>query len=195
MFTGIINHLGFFKGFRQGKQVLVIEAPSLVSRTEVGDSLAINGICLSLILKEKNLLSFNLSRETLALTNIGSLRPGDRLNLELPLTLQTPLGGHMVTGHIDSKGKVLKVIPRGPGARLVISFPTKLRPYFIPKGSVAVNGASLTIAGLGPSSFEVELIPITLKNSNLGTLRSGDEINLECDIIGKYVYNWMNKKK
>jgi riboflavin synthase len=195
MFTGIINELGFFKGFRQGRQVLLLEAPSLASRTEVGDSLAINGVCLSLISKEKNLLSFNLSRETLALTNIGSLKPGDRLNLEPPLTLQTPLGGHMVTGHIDSTGKVLKVIPRSSGMRLVVSFPRKLRPYFIPKGSVAVNGVSLTIAELGPSSFEVELIPITLKNSNLGVLRAGDEVNLECDIIGKYVYNWIDKKK
>jgi len=195
MFTGIINNLGFFKGFRDGKQKLLIEASSLASQTEVGDSVSVNGVCLSIIMKEKTQLSFNLSKETLVLTNIGSLSPGDPINLELPLTLQTPLGGHMVTGHVDSTGKVLRIKPSSPGKRLVVSFPRELRPYFIPKGSVAVNGASLTIAGLGPSSLEVELVPITLKNSNLGTLKPGDEVNLECDIIGKYVYNWIERKK
>jgi riboflavin synthase len=117
------------------------------------------------------------------------LRPGEELNLELPISLQTPLSGHLVAGHIDGRGKVLKSIPRQPGRRLTISFPVRLRPFFIPKGSVAINGVSLTLAGLGPSSLEVEIIPITLKNSNLGRLKSGDEVNIECDMIGKYVYN------
>ncbi len=189
MFTGIIHHIGFFKGYRQGKQEMAIEASSFASRLEIGESLAVDGACLSFIRKDKNTLFFNLSQETVQITTLGTLRPGAKLNLELPLTLSTPLSGHLITGHIDGKGKVLKITERKSGRRLTISFPPELKNYFIPKGSVAVNGVSLTVAELGPSSFEVELIPITLKNSNLGDLRRGEDVNIECDMIGKYVYN------
>lgn len=195
MFTGIINHLGLFKGYRQGKKEIIIESPTLSSEIEIGESLAVNGVCLSLTKKEKHTLFFDLSQETLKKTNLGSLRPGIRLNLEPPLTPSSLLSGHLVTGHIDSRGKVLKIIEKKPGKRINISFPPELRNYLIPKGSIAANGVSLTIASLGLSSFEVELIPITLKNSNLGELKRGDEVNLECDIIGKYVYNWISQKK
>lgn len=195
MFTGIIQYIGVFKEYRRGKQELVTKAPEFVSRLEIGDSLAVNGVCLSLTHKEKDILFFHLSQETLRRTNLGSLRRGDRLNLESSLTLSTPLSGHLVTGHIDSTGKVLMARKRGEGKRLTVSFPPDLRPYFIPKGSVAVDGVSLTIAELKLSSFESELIPITLENSNLGQRKIGDRVNIECDIIGKYVYNWMSKSK
>jgi riboflavin synthase len=195
MFTGIIHHTGIFKEYRIGKQELVLEAPDLSSRLDRGESLAVNGVCLSLIRREKNSLFFNLSKETLSRTNLGSLRKGDRINLELSLTLSSPLSGHLVSGHIDSIGKVLKVQKRGTGKRITVSFPRELKPYFIPKGSVAVNGVSLTIAELRSASFEVELIPITMDKSNLGHLKGGDTVNIECDIIGKYVYNWMSKQK
>jgi riboflavin synthase len=195
MFTGIINHLGLFKGYRQGQKEIIIDAPSFSPGLEIGESVAVNGVCLSLIKKEKHILFFNLSPETLQKTNLSSLRPGKRLNLELPLTLSSLLSGHLVTGHIDSRGKVLKITEKRPGKRMTISFPPELKKYFIPKGSVAVNGVSLTIASLGASSFEVELISLTLKNSNLGELRRGDEVNIECDIIGKYVYNWIFEEK
>jgi riboflavin synthase len=195
MFTGIIHHTGIFKEYRIGKQELVLEAPDLSNRLDRGESLAVNGVCLSLIRREKNSLFFNLSKETLSRTNLGSLRKGDRINLELSLTLSSPLSGHLVSGHIDSTGKVLKVQKRGTGKRITLSFPRELKPYFIPKGSVAVNGVSLTIAELQTVSFEVELIPITMDRSNLGHLKGGDIVNIECDIIGKYVYNWMSKQK
>jgi riboflavin synthase len=195
MFTGIIHHTGIFKEYRIGKQELVLEAPDLSNRLDRGESLAVNGVCLSLIRREKNSLFFNLSKETLSRTNLGSLRKGDRINLELSLTLSSPLSGHLVSGHIDSTGKVLKVQKRGTGKRITLSFPRELKPYFIPKGSVAVNGVSLTIAELRSASFEVELIPITMDKSNLGHLKGGDTVNIECDIIGKYVYNWMSKQK
>jgi riboflavin synthase len=195
MFTGIIHHTGLFRGYRQGKQEIVVEAPALSSRIEIGESLAVNGVCLSLTKNEKNRLYFNLSQETIKKTNLSSLRQGEKLNIELPLTLSSPLSGHFVTGHIDSRGKVLKVSEKKPGKRMTISFPSELRPYFIPKGSVALNGASLTVADLRASSLEVELIPITLKNSNLGDLRSGDTVNIECDMLGKYAYNWMRQWK
>jgi len=195
MFTGIIHHSGIFKEYRLGKQELVLEAPDLSDQLDRGESLAVNGVCLSLIRTEKNSLFFNLSKETLSRTNLGSLRKGERLNLELSLTLSSPLSGHLVSGHIDSTGKVLNVRKRGIGRRITFSFPHELKPYFIPKGSVAVNGVSLTIGELKSASFEVELLPITLDKSNLGYLKGGDTVNIECDIIGKYVYNWISKQK
>jgi len=193
MFTGIISHTGTFEEYRKGKREIVLKCADLAGRLSAGESLSVNGVCLSLSAEERSALLFHLSRETLATTNLGSLRRSDLLNLELPATLSTPLGGHLVTGHIDARGEVLRVMKRGEGKRMVLSFPDRLRPYFIPKGSVAVNGVSLTVAQILPSSFEVELIPITLENTNLGRCRRGDRVNIECDIIGKYVYNWVSK--
>jgi len=191
MFTGIIHNLGVFKGYNRGKKELVIEAPELATRLEKGDSLAVDGVCLSLVRREKASLFFDLSAETLEKTTLGSLRPGTKLNLEIPVTLQSLLSGHLVTGHIDASVRILKSVRRGGGKRLTISFPPGLRPYLIPKGSVAVNGISLTIAALSPSCFEAEIIPLTLEKTNLAGLKPGDRVNLECDILGKYVYNWV----
>ncbi len=193
MFTGIIKHLGVFKGYRSGKQEMAIESPSVATQLNLGESLAINGVCLSLIKKEQDILLFNLSEETLRRTTLGSLRPGDRLNCELPLALSTPLSGHLVTGHIDGMGKILRIKVVGKGKRFTISFPPELRPFFVPKGSVAVNGVSLTIAELSSAAFDVEVIPITLEESSLDALRKGSAVNIECDILGKYVYNWVSK--
>jgi riboflavin synthase len=195
MFTGIISHLGTFKAYGRGKQELHITAPALAAQIDRGDSLAVNGACLSLVRRESGILVFDLSRETLRLTNLGGLRPGEKLNLELPLTLESPLSGHLVAGHVDGRGRVLRSVPRETGKRMTISFPKQIRPFFIPKGSIAVNGVSLTVAALGASSFEVEIIPMTLKNSNLGSLSPGREVNLECDMIGKYVYNALLTEK
>lgn len=195
MFTGIISHTGIFKEYRSGKQEMAIEVPEPVSCLKIGDSLAVNGVCLSLIRKDKNTLCFDLSKETLSRTTLGTFRRGERLNLELPLTLASPLSGHLVTGHIDSTGKVTTVKTRGQGKRMTISFPPELHPYLVAKGSVAVDGVSLTIADLRSSAFEVEIIPISLNNSNLDLLKPGNAVNIECDIIGKYVYNWVSKIK
>ena len=195
MFTGIITHIGSFRDYRTGKREMAIEAGELASRLEIGDSLAVNGVCLSLTRKEKTILCFDLSKETLSRTSLGSFRRGDRLNLELSLTLSSPLSGHIVTGHIDSTGKIMAIQKRGAGRRMTISFPPDLRSFFISKGSVAIDGVSLTIAELKSLSFEVELIPITLNNSNLGLLKPGNIVNIECDMIGKYVYNWLSKTK
>jgi riboflavin synthase len=195
MFTGIISYQGIFKGYRRGKEEIAVEAPPRFLPQEAGESLALDGVCLSLTASEGRLLFFNLSEETIRKTTLGSLRIGQRLNIELPLTLQSPLSGHLVTGHIDGKGKVLRVAARPPGRRVTVSFPSELRPYLIPKGSVALNGVSLTVAQLRPSSFDVELIPVTIDKSNLKSLRRGQEVNLECDILGKYVYNWLSRGK
>jgi riboflavin synthase len=195
MFTGIIHHQCFFKGYRSAKRELAVQVPSSFPALEVGESVAVEGVCLSLLRREADMLFFNLSQETLAKTSLGSLRVGEKLNLELPVTLQSPLSGHLVNGHIDGLGKVIRAVEKPPGRRLTISFARQLRPYFVPKGSVAVNGVSLTIADVGPASFDVEIIPLTLAESNLKDLKPGRTVNLECDIIGKYVYNWVSRGK
>jgi riboflavin synthase len=170
-----------------------LEESSLSDRLDLGESLAINGVCLSLIKKDRDTLFFNLSDETLKRTTLGRLRPQQQLNLELPLSLSTPLSGHLVTGHIDGVGKVLRIKAAGKGKRFTISFASELRPYFVPKGSVAIDGVSLTVADLSSTTIDVEVIPITLEESNMNTLRRGDAVNIECDILGKYVYNWISK--
>lgn len=195
MFTGIINHLGYFHGYSLGKKILSIEAPSLMDNLGIGESLAVNGVCLSLVKKEKHILSFDISEETYRQTNLGALRKKDMLNLELPVTLSTLLSGHIVTGHVDSTGKVLKILSSKNGKRFTFSFPDKIRPYLVPKGSVCINGVSLTIAAIHSLSFNVEIIPITLQNSNLGVLQRGAAVNIESDIFGKYVYNWQLKHR
>jgi len=195
MFTGIIQHQGFFKSYRPAKGELAVEVPSAFPPLEIGESVAVDGACLTLVRREKDTLVFNLSRETLLKTNLGSLHGKESLNLELPLTLQTPLSGHLVTGHIDGQGRVLRVVGRPSGRRVTFSFPRPLRPYFVPKGSVAVNGVSLTVVEVRAASFDVEIIPLTMAKSNLKDLKPGRTVNLECDIIGKYVYNWAFKGK
>ncbi|MCX7973969.1 MAG: riboflavin synthase [Candidatus Aminicenantes bacterium] len=194
MFTGIIHYLGTFRGYRQNHQKLIIQVSDLPGPLQPGESLAVNGVCLSLERKDGAELTFHLSRETLDRTNLGELRPGEKVNLELPLTLQTPLGGHLVTGHVDAVGTVLRIQPKGQGKRMLISFPEDFRHNLVPKGSIAVNGVSLTVASLGWDHFEVELIPLTLKKTNLGLLKPGKKVNLEGDIIGKYVYNYLSKR-
>jgi riboflavin synthase len=195
MFTGIISHIGIFTGFRHGHQEIGVEAPGLAEKVSPGQSVAVDGVCLTVSSRERAVLVFDLSQETLAKTTLGGLRPRAALNLELPVTPATLLGGHLVSGHVDYKARMLKVTSRPPGKRMIISVPGEFRPFFIPKGSVAVNGVSLTIAELRRASFEVELIPATLRSTNLGNLRAGAEINVECDMIGKYMYNWLNREK
>jgi riboflavin synthase len=193
MFTGIITDRGTFRGYRKGRRALLVEAPGLAAKLAAGDSLAVDGVCLTVAAKERAGLLFDLSQETLEKTTLGGLLTGAELNLEPALTLATPLGGHLVSGHVDGVGRVLRTSSRPPGKRLTVSFPAALRPYLVPKGWVALAGVSLTIAALGPSAFEVELVPLTLEGTNLGLLRAGAKVNLECDMVGKYVYNYVSQ--
>lgn len=196
MFTGLISYRGRFREFRRSRAELVIEVPAeLNRRLEKGQSLAVDGVCLTVVSRENDSLVFNLSRETLDKTTLGWLRSGQEVNLEPPVTPETLLGGHLVTGHIDGLGQVLEVKQRQPGKRLKIRVGREVRKFLVAKGSVAVNGVSLTVAALGAGYFEVELIPATLQETNLDRLRPGDRVNLECDIIGKYVYNFMSGNK
>ena len=193
MFTGIITHKGEFQGFQKGRREISLRVPELEGTLRLGDSLAVNGVCLSLIRKDADLLFFNLSEETLKETTLGSLKKGDPLNLETSLTLAAPLGGHLVTGHVDGVGRVQRIIPKSGGKRIAITFPTELRAFLVPKGSVALDGVSLTVASLSAAALEVEIIPITLEQTHIALWRPGRNVNIECDIIGKYVYNWTVK--
>lgn len=195
MFTGIISYLGCFKTYSLGKHEMSLEVPELQTVMEIGESLAVNGVCLSLIRTEKSALFFNLSDETLQKTTLGSLRFGQRLNLERPLTLSQPLSGHLVTGHIDGCGKIVKIQNKKNGKRFTIAYPDELKPFMIPKGSVALDGVSLTIAAMHAALIEVEIIPITLSGTTLNEWKNGQAVNIECDIIGKYVYNWSSTKE
>ncbi|OGD10309.1 MAG: riboflavin synthase subunit alpha [Candidatus Aminicenantes bacterium RBG_13_62_12] len=195
MFTGMIQHQGRFLRYGRGKQEMTLESAALGEQLKAGDSLSVNGVCLTLTAKDKSGLVFNLSQETLSRTTLGGLTAGAPLNLELPLTLNTPLSGHLVTGHVDYRGKVVRLVERRPGRRMSVSLPPAARPLAVLKGSVAVDGVSLTVASVGASFFEVELIPLTLRETTLGRLRPGDAVNVECDIIGKYVYNRLSRGK
>ncbi|MCR4395305.1 MAG: riboflavin synthase [Candidatus Saccharicenans sp.] len=160
MFTGIISHRGLFREYRKSRSELVIEVPEEVSRQlEKGQSLAVDGVCLTVTAIDNRRLTFNLSRETLAKTTLGQLRPGQELNLELPLTAGSLLGGHLVTGHVDGIGQVLGVKLRRPGGRLKIRLERELRKFVVEKGSIAVNGVSLTVAGVAAGYFEAGAYP------------------------------------
>lgn len=193
MFTGIITAQGIFKGYRRHRSIIMIESEQIIPKLPLGESISVDGVCLSLVEREKNIGHFHLSQETLSRTTLGRLALRWPLNLELPLRLESFLSGHLVTGHVDGLGKIIQITNRPPGKRIRIKFDPSLCPFFIPKGSVALNGVSLTIAQLGASYFECELIPLTLETTNLGQLKVGQEVNLECDIIGKYMYNLLSK--
>jgi len=196
MFTGIVSHIGAFAGFSRGRQEIRIEALVLAEKAAPGDSVSVDGVCLTVIRREGSTLVFNLSPETQTATTLAGLKPRAAVNLELPLTPSALLGGHLVSGHIDYRGRVLSVIARPQGKRLAVSLPAEFRRLVVLRGSAAVNGVSLTVAALGPTRFAVEVIPATLRATNLGGLRPGDPVNVECDMIGKYVYNiFLNEKK
>jgi riboflavin synthase len=195
MFTGIIQEVGKVKeiSISSNPQISVF-SEKIYPSVEIGESISVNGVCLSLFKKEKNILYFNLSKETIEKTNLSKLRPMSPVNLERSLTLSTPLGGHLILGHVDGVSKVISIRSLGSTKRVKFSLPDDLKKWAVEKGSIAVNGVSLTIAELGRDYFEVELIPITLQQTNLGSLKTGEIVNIEMDIIGKYVERYLKEK-
>jgi riboflavin synthase len=187
MFTGLIESVGTVKVLKpRGNDAarLVIEAP-FADELSLGESVAVNGCCLTVTGKEGG-ISFDLLVETLNRTNLGILKPGSRVNLERALRADGRFGGHFVQGHIDKTAEVLSAEPAGNDLNLVIGIPREGVRYFIEKGSIAVNGVSLTVASLTAESFGLWIIPHTLQETNLGELKPGDRVNLEYDLIAKY---------
>ena len=188
MFTGLIEAVGVLRGRRPiaGGVRLEIES-ALTEALQPGDSLATNGVCLTVTDRVSGLVGVDVSPETLRVTALGALFPGARVNLERPLRADARLGGHFVQGHVDATGAIERLAPEGEFYRVEVSFPADLAPYFIPKGSVAVDGISLTVAELRSGSFDVQIIPHTWTHTTLSRAKVGDLVNLECDLIGKYV--------
>ena len=187
MFTGLVEAIGSVRAVEErGEASRLILETSLVTELSPGESLAVNGCCLTVASKEDGMASFDLLGETLARTNLGLLAGGARVNLERALRVDGRFGGHFVQGHIDTKAEVLDVQEKGGDLNLLIALPVGGGRYLIEKGSIAVNGVSLTVASLHGDSFGLWIIPHTLKETNLGDLRAGDHVNLEYDMLAKY---------
>jgi len=189
MFTGIVQEMGVLADIEDlpaGRR-LTIEAPTLLAHAQVGESIAVNGVCLTIVHLEGNRFQADVGAETLRRTTLGKLQVGAPVNLERPLTLTQPLGGHIVQGHVDGVGVVLRRSEEGSSVWMEIGAPPEIMRYIVEKGSVAVDGVSLTVASRKEGSFAVSLIPHTLAVTTLGTRRVGDEVNIEVDILAKYV--------
>lgn len=188
MFTGLIEAVGKVAelkptpaGFRLRLSTAI--APEL----ESGDSLAVNGVCLTVVSADQDGVHADISPETARVSSLGALRRGSSVNLERPLRADARLGGHFVQGHVDATGTIEEIRPDGDSYWLTVKYPESLAPYIVRKGSIAVNGISLTVAGVDDRHFDVQIIPYTWEHTNLHAGRRGDVVNIECDILGKYV--------
>jgi riboflavin synthase len=189
VFTGIVRELGCVESLN-GKSAglrLRVAAPVTASSTAAGDSVAVNGVCLTAVQVEGGVLAFDAVPETLSRSSLSRLVEGGLVNLEPAVRAGEPLGGHIVQGHVDGVGRVLRLEPEGEGARLTVEAPRELLRYVVDKGSITVEGVSLTIAALELDSLEIALVPHTLRATTLGSLAPGDEVNLEVDVLAKYV--------
>lgn len=197
MFTGIIEELGAVRSIEmRGENArIVIGARIVAEGTNHGDSIAVNGVCLTAIDVQPDSFAADVSRETLARSTLGNLKTGTPVNLERAVTPATRLGGHIVQGHVDARGTFLGVEDHGESWTLRIGYPKEIGRYLVFKGSVAVEGISLTIAELTDDYFEIAIIPKTWEVTNLSTLKPGDGVNLEVDVIAKYVERLVSGQK
>jgi riboflavin synthase len=195
MFTGLIEEVGRVMGIcgtDRGTQLQIV-APRIAERIQVGDSVAVNGCCLTVVAHRGEQLTFDLLRETLDRTNLRTLRQASRVNLERALATDGRLGGHFVQGHVDCTVRIVALAENGVDHRLEIELPTEFAQYVASKGSIAVNGISLTVAEVSQESFAVWVIPHTRTRTNLDTVRADDLVNLEFDLIAKYVERMLDR--
>jgi len=193
MFSGLIQKKGTVVLNRKSR----FKVASKLKGVRVGDSISVNGTCLTVThrsLKNGGELSFDIAVETRNRTTLRYIRLGTSVNLEKALSVKDLFGGHLVQGHVDGTGQIAKIIPKGKMKTLWIKAPARIGQYLLQKGSVAVDGVSLTIAKIKENQFSVALIPHTLKNTNLETLKRGDRVNLEADVMAKYVYQYVKNK-
>jgi len=189
LFTGIVEELGVVEALEdQGDAIrLTVRGPHVTVDARPGDSVSVNGCCLTVAQRDGETFTADVMRETLDKTSLGVLEPGGRVNLERAVTAQTRLGGHIVQGHVDGTGTVLRRVPSEHWEVVEISLPEQLARYLVDKGSVTVDGISLTVVSAGATSFTVSLIPETLARTTLGFKQEGEPVNLEVDVIAKYV--------
>jgi riboflavin synthase len=188
MFTGLIEAMGEVSGIKptpSGFRLRITTA--LAPELAPGDSLAVNGVCLTVVLPDATEVHADISPETARVSALGSLRRGSLVNLERPLRADARLGGHFVQGHVDATGTIEDIRPDGDSFWVTIKFPPQLAQYIVRKGSIAVNGISLTVAGVGERHVDVQIIPYTWEHTTLRVSKPGDLVNIECDILGKYV--------
>jgi riboflavin synthase len=189
MFTGLVREVGQVVWLRRSDRTvqLLVKGPRTATRVRIGESVAVNGCCLTVTAQREGQFMFDLLAESLDRTNIGRLKPGGPVNLERALRVDGRLGGHFVQGHVDCTAKVLAGEEKGPDLRLDIALPPEFSRYVAYKGSIAINGVSLTVAVANAEDFSVWVIPHTMEHTNLGDLEAGDLVNLEFDILAKYV--------
>ena len=192
MFTGIIEEIGTLTNLQSsGKEMQLRIAVKLLDGLAPGDSVAVDGVCLTVTKLVKGEVILDISHETLAATTVSTRRVGDRVHLERALALGGRLGGHLVTGHVDGVGEVLSHHPQDAGLDLWLRAPANIWPFLVPKGSVAVDGVSLTVNEPSAERFRVSIVPYTIENTKLSELRPGDHVNIESDILGKYVKHFI----
>jgi riboflavin synthase len=190
MFTGIVEELGEIARVERSRETARLEVRAAVTLegSDIGASVAVNGVCLTVVARGSGVVSFEVGPETLARTTLGRAQAGDRVNLERPLRFQGALGGHLVLGHVDAVATIERITRVESTARMTIALPdSALAPLLIAQGSVAVDGISLTVAALDDRAFDVMVIPHTLAVTTLGTRSEGQHVNIETDVIGKYV--------
>ena len=189
MFTGIVEEVGQVAQLDDHR--LSVRGSKVLVDTELGASIAVNGACVTVVSFDKGEFSVDLAPETIRRTSLGNVNAGDWVNLERPLAVSDRLGGHIVQGHVDGTGRITSIRPEGDCIIIRITSPKRLMPYIVEKGFMAVDGISLTVVKRGASSFTVSVIPYTTENTNLKGKMAGDRVNLEVDIVAKYVENLM----
>jgi riboflavin synthase len=197
VFTGIIEHLGTVDSVKlhaDGGR-LTIHAPTVAPHLAVSKSIAVNGCCLTIVSLEGERFSADLSVETIEKTTIAEWKPGTRVNLEQPMTAGKEFGGHFVLGHVDTTGRVARLDPEGENWWYGIEVPQSFAKYIVPKGSIAIDGVSLTVAGWNGREAETAIIPFTYEHTNIRAKKIGDAVNLEGDILGKYVERYMETRR
>jgi riboflavin synthase len=188
MFTGLIEALGEVAEVKPTPAGLRLRLTSeMAPELSPGDSLAVNGVCLTVVSADADGIHADVSPETMRVTSLGGLKRGALVNLERPLRADARLGGHFVQGHVDATGTLEEIRQDGDSYWVTIRFPPLLAPYIVRKGSIAVDGISLTVAGVDDRLFDVQIIPFTWEHTNLRAIKAGDHVNIECDILGKYV--------
>lgn len=193
MFTGLIEEVGTFKRLKQGTVCsLIVCSSKVIGDVELGDSVAVNGVCLTVTTKGTSELSFDAVPETISRSTLSSLRPGDKVNLEAALRAGKMMGGHIVQGHVDGVGTIASVSQLAESKVIKVCASAELLRYVVEKGSIAVDGISLTVALCDDKSFTVSVIPHTIGATTLELKMAGDKVNLETDIIGKYVEKFLN---
>jgi riboflavin synthase len=196
MFTGLVEELGLLRAMARGADSarLSIEAREVLKNVRLGDSIAVNGVCLTVVEFNGGLFAADVMAETLAKSNLGRLKPGDRVNLERAMALGDRLGGHLVSGHVDGVGTITGKEKRDIATIVTISAPLEVIRYIIKKGSIAVDGASLTVVDFNANSFQVSLIPHTAHKTTVGFKNIGESVNLESDLVGKYIERLMEPR-